>query len=103
MQDQNICIWFIFINILIQVTVYTSEGAYNITVTAINPLGNKTTALDRLFYVQAASHGLKLDKVTYNTKLGDETVIKVNITEGSNVTFDWKLGDQFDVISDAGS
>lgn len=83
--------------------MYTSEGAYNITATAINPLGNKTTALDRLFYVQTASHGLKLDRDVYNTKLGDETVIRVNHTEGSNVTFDWKLGDQFDVISDAGS
>lgn len=46
---------------------------------------------------------MKLDRDVYNTKLGDETVIRVNHTEGSNVTFDWKLGDQFDVISDAGS
>ena len=82
--------------------IYISEGVYNITATAMNPLGNKTTALDRLFYVQAASDGLKLDKASYHTRLGEVTVIQVSHTGGSNVTFDWKLGDQFDVISDAG-
>ncbi|XP_048754124.2 polycystic kidney disease protein 1-like 1 isoform X3 [Ostrea edulis] len=83
---------------------YTQEGVYNITVIAMNPLGNKTTTLDRPIYVQAASLvGLKLDKSVYYTKLGDVTVMRANYTYGTGVTFDWKLGDQFDILSDSGS
>lgn len=69
----------------------------------MNPLGNKTTTLDRPIYVQAASLvGLKLDKSVYYTKLGDVTVMRANYTYGTGVTFDWKLGDQFDILSDSG-
>ncbi|XP_061185531.1 polycystin-1-like protein 1 [Saccostrea echinata] len=82
---------------------YTQEGVFNITVTAINPLGNRTTTLDRLFYVQASPFGLKLDKSIYYTKLGDVTIMHANYSHGTNVTFDWKLGDQTDILSDSGS
>ncbi|XP_062583196.1 uncharacterized protein LOC134244955 [Saccostrea cucullata] len=82
---------------------YTQEGVFNITVTAINPLGNRTATLDGLFYVQASPFGLKLDKSVYYTKLGDVTVMRATFSHGTNVTFDWKLGDQTDILNNSGS
>ncbi|KAK3108147.1 hypothetical protein FSP39_002005 [Pinctada imbricata] len=81
---------------------YDNEGAYNVTVTAINPLGNVTTSLEELFIVQTPSIGLRLEQNEYGTKIGEVTTLRAYHSGGTNVTFDWKLGDQSDVIKDGG-
>ena len=74
-------------------------------VTATNHLSNKTALLAEAFWVQQPPTGLHFcDKSNsrgmpaFKTKVGESITLCANVTSGDNVTFDWKLGDQTDLV-----
>ncbi|XP_077978738.1 polycystin-1-like protein 1 [Glandiceps talaboti] len=82
--------------------LYTEVGNYTPCVTAVNLLGNATYCMFDLFHVQFAPEGLTTDHNNYVTVFGNDTVIHASLVSGSNVKFDWSMGDQTNYI-DAGS
>ena len=71
-----------------------SAGEYVVSVTASNLLGNLTTSLPQLFYVQVAPSGLKLDKSEYSIGFDKPLTFFAVISAGTAVSFDWDMGDQ---------
>ncbi|XP_021343133.1 uncharacterized protein LOC110443309 isoform X2 [Mizuhopecten yessoensis] len=81
---------------------YTKEGVYNVSVTARNSLSEMTSYLALPFYVQLPTQGLQLHPEMIRTPFGEETTFRASVTGGTNFTFDWKFGDQSDIVNDAG-
>ncbi|XP_060086124.1 polycystin-1-like protein 1 [Ylistrum balloti] len=81
---------------------YTKEGVYNVSVTARNSLSEMTSYLANPFYVQLPPQGLQLHPEMVRTPFGEETTFTASVTGGTNFTFDWKFGDQSDIVNDAG-
>ncbi|KAL4222250.1 Polycystic kidney disease [Mactra antiquata] len=83
---------------------YTSVGEYKVKVTAKNPLGKKTAELAASFWVQVPPTGLHFcgkkhkEVFSYSGEVGTAISMCVQVVSGTNVTFDWKLGDQTDLI-----
>ncbi|XP_067138613.1 polycystin-1-like protein 1 [Centruroides vittatus] len=72
---------------------YRREKAYTVKVTASNPLGSVSTTLPDLFYVQIPPKGLELSRKYYITVLGEPVALGATVTAGTNVSYDWYLGD----------
>ncbi|XP_023220362.1 uncharacterized protein LOC111622242 [Centruroides sculpturatus] len=72
---------------------YRREKAYTVKVTASNPLGSVSMTLPDLFYVQIPPKGLELNRKYYITVLGEPIVLGATVTAGTNVSYDWYLGD----------
>ena len=78
-----------------------SAGAYTISVAASNPLGTYSVSSARPFYVQEAPYGLRYTEYTalergetvYQTVLGEPTAITVTVDKGTDVMFDYDMGD----------
>lgn len=73
--------------------------------TAINPLGNQTAELPSEFWVQEPPRdlqfceGLTGEHVSwYVGKVGELVSLCAKVTSGTDVMFDWKLGDQTDLV-----
>ncbi|XP_077867281.1 uncharacterized protein LOC100375380 [Saccoglossus kowalevskii] len=81
---------------------YSSEGEYTVCVTAINLLGNVSVCMMELFKVQVAPHGLSTDNTQYITRFGNTTDFQLFLEGGTDVHFDWIMGDQT-VYVDAGT
>ncbi|XP_064614219.1 uncharacterized protein LOC135477926 [Liolophura sinensis] len=71
---------------------YTAVGVYSVSVTAFTPLNNLTSK-PQLLYVQVAPRDLRLDHAIYKTRFGNDTHFVATLTQGTNVTIDWKFGD----------
>ncbi|VDH95237.1 Hypothetical predicted protein [Mytilus galloprovincialis] len=74
------------------------EGVYPVYVTAINPLGNTTSYLKEPFHVQRPPATPKL-RENYYIQYGQNFTFKVEQIDDENITFDWKFGDQTDVVN----
>ena len=89
---------------------FFTEGKFEVKVTAINPLGNLTEYLASPFYVQKPPRNLyfcqpevsNLGVKQYAGHVGQDIKMCANVTMGTNVTFDWKLGDQNDMVKHGG-
>ena len=68
-------------------------GYYQASVTASNNLGSEKYDLPMLIYVETAPSGTALEEEEYKTYYGNETTFKLSITAGTNVKFDWTMGD----------
>ena len=58
-----------------------------------NLLSNVTVSLGNLFHVQVAPSGLQLDRQRYSVPFGNSTTFRASLQEGTNVTYDWDMGD----------
>ena len=67
-------------------------------VTAVNPLGNITLNLSHPFVVRRPPQLPKLNEV-YHIPYGQNYTFKVEQFDDDDVTFDWKFGDQTEVVS----
>ncbi|XP_071112058.1 polycystin-1-like protein 1 isoform X2 [Haliotis cracherodii] len=79
---------------------YTEVGVYRVSVIAINPLGNVTAVL-KPFYVQVPPtlHGvMMLDQKKYCLKLRENITLVARIPHGTNITFNWQLDDETELI-----
>ena len=71
-----------------------SEGVYDVRVHAVNPL-NDVTAILSAFYVEVPPTGCQLKQSrNFVVPYGDVTVVNVTYTAGTDVMFDWNMGDQ---------
>lgn len=75
-------------------------------VVTTNPVSNLTAELTEAFWVQRPPTGLhfcnlprKDAQSVYPGKVGESVTLCANVTRGDNVTFDWKLGDQTDLVN----
>ena len=83
-----------------------SEGVYRVKVTAVNPLGNMTFEMSRPFYVQEPPRTLVFHEgrqfksflSAYAAKVGEKIEFTARVLSGTNVTYDWKMGDQTDIV-----
>ena len=78
-------------------------GVYKVKVTAVNPLSNMTYEMSRPFYVQEPPkdltfHDYNLNLNGYAGRVGERIEFKASVLSGTNVTFDWKMGDQTDIV-----
>lgn len=71
--------------------VYPGVGVYTALVTASNSV-NSMTATTRITITDAAITGLVANN-NGPTELGQETTLTADITGGSNITYQWDLGD----------
>jgi len=78
--------------------LYFSEGVYSVYVTAVNPLGNVTSYLKEPFSVERPPHKPNL-RSSYHIEYGQNFTFKVDQIDNANVTFDWKFGDNTDVVN----
>ena len=75
-------------------------------VTAVNPLGNMTFEMTRPFYVQEPPRTLVFHEGrqfksflnAYAAKVGEKIEFTARVLSGTNVTYDWKMGDQTDIV-----
>ena len=75
-------------------TVYylmSADGNYEVTVTASNPLSRQSHKMN--FLVQIAPDGVQLDSAKYVTVLGNMTRFRVSVTSGTELTYNWNMGD----------
>lgn len=79
---------------------YTAEGIYYVSVTATNLLSSVNASLGKPFYVQFPPENLQLDKQYYIIKHHANITLHASITQGTNVSYHWKIGDSN--LSDAG-
>ncbi|GAB1601011.1 polycystic kidney disease protein 1-like 1 [Argonauta hians] len=80
---------------------FTKEGIYSITLLAKNPLGNVTVKMDELFYVMYPPENLRIEATNKSYLLGSNITFQGFLGSGTNISFDWSLGDQTELI-DAG-
>ena len=62
-----------------------------------------TYDLTRSFYVQEPPRGLTFKNYNWNLngyagRVGERLEFKASVLSGTNVTFDWKMGDQTDMV-----
>ncbi|XP_053374214.1 polycystin-1-like [Mercenaria mercenaria] len=84
---------------------YRSVGEYKVKVTASNPLGNETAWLPHSFWVQEPPKDLYFyeelsgERLTrYVGRVGELVTMVAKVVSGTDVMFDWKLGDQTDLV-----
>ena len=77
-----------------------AEGVFTVTVTATNALSNVTTTLAHPVYIQVPVQGplFKL-RTELCTRFGEDSVLRAEPVQGSNVTFTWKLDDQTEIVN----
>ena len=85
---------------------YVAVGEYKVKVTAVNPLGNETVWLPYSFWVQEPPKDLHFldesgNKRTekYIGEVGEVVTMVARVMSGNEVKFDWKLGDQTDLVN----
>ena len=72
---------------------------FTVTVTATNALSNVTTTLAHPVYIQVPVQGPLFALTTeVCTRFGEDTVLRAEPVQGSNVTFTWKLDDQTEIV-----
>ncbi|XP_071488265.1 polycystin-1-like protein 1 [Diadema antillarum] len=78
--------------------VYTSEGEYTVTVTAGNQLTNISQTLREPFYVEVPPTNLHFSHDSYSFPFGNRSVLTVDVAAGSNLYYNWSMGDQTNYI-----
>ena len=79
---------------------------YKVKVTAVNPLSNMTYEMSRSFYVQEPPRTLIFHEGKqynmflngYAARVGERIEFTARVLSGTNVTYDWKMGDQTDIV-----
>ena len=91
-------LWFAF-------SCFISEGNYVITVRAHNFFGNASKTLSSPFYVQIPPvFSLCPDKMCscnarFANKIGETTNLTVSLERGTNVFYNWSMGDETDYLN----
>nr|XP_033786352.1 polycystic kidney disease protein 1-like 1 isoform X2 [Geotrypetes seraphini] len=79
--------------------LYKSVGVYMIKVTAFNELYNATDALGP-YYVEIAPKGLSLTLNSSTVHKDEAVLFRASLSEGSNITYTWNMGDQTTYINE---
>jgi hypothetical protein len=81
-------------------------GEFKVKVTAVNPLGNETAWLPHSFWVQEPPKDLHFcdeannERIArYTGEVGEVVTMVAKVVSGNEVKFDWKLGDQTDLVN----
>ncbi|XP_052802584.1 uncharacterized protein LOC128232845 isoform X2 [Mya arenaria] len=78
---------------------FTGIGEYNVSVTAYNCIGKKMVHLAKTFWVQTPPSDLHFCAGQVSSvKVGEVMTLCANVTSGTDVIYDWKLGDQSDLV-----
>lgn len=72
---------------------YTRGGAFGVSVTASNPLGNVSCVIDRRLHVQRSPRGLSLDRPYYVARVGSALTFGAALDRGTDVSVSWTLSD----------
>lgn len=78
---------------------YDREGTFTVSVTGSNALSNATAVLSESLFVQEPVMGPLLHRKKYCTLFGEETVLQVQPSQGTNVTFTWRLDDETELVN----
>ncbi|XP_060560495.1 polycystin-1-related protein-like isoform X2 [Ruditapes philippinarum] len=85
---------------------YSTVGEFKVKVTAVNPLGNETAWLPHSFWVQEPPKDLHFcdeannERIArYTGEVGEVVTMVAKVVSGNEVKFDWKLGDQTDLVN----
>ncbi|KAJ8024678.1 Polycystic kidney disease protein 1-like 1 [Holothuria leucospilota] len=78
---------------------FTQEGKFLVSVIARNLLSNMTATLGEPFLVQIAPTAVRFDKNFYVYRFGDMANLEVQLDVGSQVLFNWSMGDQTDYLN----
>ncbi|KAG8178040.1 hypothetical protein JTE90_022923, partial [Oedothorax gibbosus] len=80
---------------------YFYEGAYQVSVTATNPLDSVNQTLPQPFFVQFPPENLVLDRQYYIIQYKMNLSVHAAITRGTDVSYNWMLGNE--QLPDTGS